>query len=173
MIQGEHDRATVQEDGQRLMKMIDGVKLRPAIVHPDERGEVCEIYNPAWGIDQAALKYVYMAMVRPHKIKGWVYHQEQDDRLFVATGSSKIVLFDLRESSSTAGMINEFHITERNRALLVIPCFVAHAVQNIGTVDAVFVNMPTRPYNHGAPDKARIPLDSPDIPYSFDRGMGW
>jgi dTDP-4-dehydrorhamnose 3,5-epimerase len=44
---------------------------------------------------------------------------------------------------------------------------VYHAVQNIGIVDAVFINMPTRPYDHGDPDKLRLPLKNGLIPYSF------
>jgi dTDP-4-dehydrorhamnose 3,5-epimerase-like enzyme len=60
----------------------------------DERGEICEIYNPAWGILDTPLVYVYQA------IKGRVYHKEQDDRLFV-------VLYDMRDGSPTEGQIQE------------------------------------------------------------------
>lgn len=81
------------------------------------------------------------------------------------------MLYDLRETSPTHGLVNELHLTERNRALLVIPPFVAHAVQNVGAGEALFVNMPTLPYNHSDPDKYRI--DKADIPYNFDRGAGW
>jgi dTDP-4-dehydrorhamnose 3,5-epimerase len=172
MIKGQRDSATVRPDGQRLMKMIEGVSLRTAVTHPDERGELCEIYNPAWGVHPDPLVYIYMATIRPQKIKGWVYHEKQDDRIFVVAGSVKAVLCDLRDGSPTKGLINEFFITERNRALLVIPRMVAHALQNIGTADAVFVNSPTAPYNHAAPDKTRIPPNSPEIPYSFDVGPG-
>ncbi len=139
----------------------------------DERGEICEIYNPAWGLMDAPLVYVYQAIIRPGKIKGWVYHELQEDRLFVSLGTLKIVLFDMRDDSPTAGMINEVHLSERNRGLLIIPRLVAHAVQNIGNCDALFVNMPTRPFNHSAPDKIRIPLNSEKIPYSFSSGPGW
>jgi dTDP-4-dehydrorhamnose 3,5-epimerase len=170
---GQRDQATVRKDGQRLMKLIDGVKIRPAITHPDERGELCEIYDPAWGIHPEPLRYIYMATVRPGWVKGWVYHEKQDDRLFVISGHLKIVLYDTRKSGPTEGMINEIHVSERNRSLVTIPSFVAHAVQNVGTDDAIFVNAPTQPYNHDAPDKVRISLDSPAIPYSFDRRLGW
>ena len=173
IVEGTPDPQTVSKDGRRLMRPIDGVALRPAITHPDERGELCEIYDPTWGVLPAPLTYVYMATVRPGKIKGWVYHEFQDDRLFVAFGAVKIVLYDLRAESPTKGMINEFHVTERNRGLLVVPRMVAHAVQNIGSVDAAFINMPTKPFNHEKPDKRRIPLDSPDIPYSFEPSIGW
>ncbi len=82
--------------------MIAGVTIRMATTQIDERGEVCEIYNPAWGFMDAPLVYVYQALIRPGKIKGWVYHELQDDRLFVSLGTLKIVLFDTREDSPTA-----------------------------------------------------------------------
>jgi dTDP-4-dehydrorhamnose 3,5-epimerase len=50
---------------------------------------------------------------------------------------------------------------------------VYHAVRNIGTGDAMFVNMPTRPYDHADPDKYRIPVQNDVIPFSFDDGPGW
>ena len=39
--------------------------------------------------------------------------------------------------------------------------------------DAVIVNFPTTPYDHAAPDKERLPLDTPLIPYSFADPSGW
>jgi dTDP-4-dehydrorhamnose 3,5-epimerase len=44
-------------------------------------------------------------------------------------------------------------------------------VQNIGITDAVFVNMPTVPYNHANPDKFRVPFDK--VPTASTSGIGW
>jgi dTDP-4-dehydrorhamnose 3,5-epimerase len=167
------DKQTVEPDGTRLVDWIEGVKVRDAVNHPDERGELCEIFDPAWGFHEGPLVYVYQTMVRPGKVKGWVYHEHQDDRIFVSIGDLKIVLFDRRKGCATQGRINEIHLTERNRGLLIIPKGVLHAVQNVGSKDALFINMPTKPYAHKQPDKYRVPLDDPDIPYSFDSGPGW
>jgi hypothetical protein len=41
------------------------------------------------------------------------------------------------------------------------------AVQNVGHAVVVFVNCPTRPFNHADPDKYRLPLDSSSIPFRF------
>jgi dTDP-4-dehydrorhamnose 3,5-epimerase len=166
------DRATVTEHSERVETLIQGVVVRRATTHVDERGELSEMYNAAWeGIDPAAVKYVYTAMVRPGRVKGWVYHKLQSDRIYSISGHLKYVIWDTRKGSPTHGMINEVFISERNRGLLVIPPLVVHAVQNIGDVDAVFVNMPTMPYNHANPDKYRVPFKS--VPYSFDKGIGW
>lgn len=165
------DEATVTSSGERLEKFIDGVTIRPAVTQIDERGELCEIYSTAWGVMPDPVPYVYSAMLRPGRIKGWVFHKVQKDRLFALSGFMKVVLYDMREDSPTHGMVNELHFTERNRSLLVIPPNVAHAVQNIGTMDAYFINMPNIPYNHSDPDKYRV--DKAVIPYDFNKGAGW
>jgi len=54
-----------------------------------------------------------------------------------------------------------------------IPAGVWHADQNVGTTDLVVVNFPTIQYNHQAPDKYRLPLDTDKIPYSFAPRLGF
>ena len=77
------------------------------------------------------------------------------------------MLYDARPESPTHGRVQEIYLSERNRALMVIPRGVFHAVQNVGTFDAAFVNLPTRPYSHADPDKFRLPHDTDQIPYRF------
>jgi dTDP-4-dehydrorhamnose 3,5-epimerase len=48
-----------------------------------------------------------------------------------------------------------------------IPPFVVHGVQNLGDQEASFVNMPTQAYNPERPDKSRLPIDHPGIPFKF------
>lgn len=159
------DVQTVTPEGRSLAPLIDGVLIRAATTIADERGTVCEIYSPAWGITEAELVYVYQTTIRPGQHKGWVMHRHQDDRLFFSQGSVKVVLYDERQDSGTMGMINELFFGEQNRALLHIPRYVWHAVKNIGQTDALFVNMPTAPYDHADPDKYRLPSDTDAIPY--------
>jgi dTDP-4-dehydrorhamnose 3,5-epimerase len=166
------DEATVTPAGQPLRELIAGVVVRPAVTQVDDRGELCEVYDPRWGVSEAPLVYVYQSMVRPGATKGWIVHERQDDRIFVSLGTLRIVLYDAREGSPTQGRVNELVFSERNRALVVIPSGVFHAVQNVGTVDAYFVNAPTKPYDHAAPDKRRLPLDTDRIPFSLGRRSG-
>ncbi len=167
------DRQTVTPDGQRTEPIIDGVTLKRLMPREDERGEICEIFNPAWQLHPAPLVYIYQATVRPGHVKGWVVHKDQDDRLFVSIGRVRVVLFDGRPDSPTYRLLNVFTITERNRGLIVIPRGVFHAVQNVGESEAVYINMPTRPYNHADPDKYRLPLKNELIPFDFDGAAGW
>jgi dTDP-4-dehydrorhamnose 3,5-epimerase len=114
------------------------------------------------------LVYAYFVGIRPRQVKGWVVHKLQDDRLFILKGVLRIALFDNRPDSQTYKMLNVFVISERKRAMLIIPRGVFHAVKNIGNDDASFINLPTRPYNHKDPDKYRLPLKNDLIPFAFD-----
>jgi dTDP-4-dehydrorhamnose 3,5-epimerase len=158
---------SVTSEGERVAALIDGVRIRPAVTHPDERGTLCEVYDPAWGLSDEPLVYVYQVTIRPKQVKGWVLHRNQSDRLFFSFGTVKVVLYDDREDSPTRGMLNELHFGEHNRAHIVIPPHVWHALQNVGESDAVFINCPTRPYNHEDPDKWSLPKDTDRIPFSF------
>jgi dTDP-4-dehydrorhamnose 3,5-epimerase len=161
------DSQTVTPAGRRIQKLIAGVEVRPAITHTDDRGEICELFDLRWGVLPEPVESVYWAMVRPRMTKGWIVHANQEDRMCVVSGFLKIVLYDARSGSATPGRVNEFFFSERGRGLLTIPRGVFHAVQNVGQVDACFVNMPTRPYDHENPDKQRLPLDTDRIPYSL------
>jgi dTDP-4-dehydrorhamnose 3,5-epimerase len=163
----ERDAQTVTPEGEPVQELLDGVRIRPAITHLDSRGSLCEMYDPAWDFTEEPLVYVYQSTIRPGQIKGWVLHLEQDDRLFFSSGDVKVVLFDARVDSSTFEHLNVHYFGAVQRALLRIPCGVYHAIQNVGQGDAIFVNMPTRPYRHEEPDKYRLPLDTAQIPYDF------
>jgi len=166
-LQPVKDSQTVTPEGERIGPVIDGVHVRRARTVTDDRGTICEMYNPTWGFTAEPLVYAYQTTVRPGVVKGWIMHREQDDRLFFSFGSARVVLWDAREDSPTRGMVNELYFDEHNRGLLRIPAQVWHAVQNIGSKDFIFVNMPTRPYDHADPDKYRLPLDAEGIPYRF------
>jgi dTDP-4-dehydrorhamnose 3,5-epimerase len=158
---------TVTPEGELLLELADGVRVRPARTHTDDRGTLCEMYSPAWGFSEEPLVYAYQITVRPGVVKGWVQHRLQDDRLFFSTGTAKVVLYDIREGSPTEGRRNELYFDEHNRGLLRIPRGVLHAVGNVGAGNLTMVNFPTVPYDHANPDKYRLPLDPDAGPYRF------
>lgn len=166
------DKQTVTPEGQSLQELIAGVRVRYATTHPDDRGTLTEVYNPVWDFSDAPLVYVYQVTLRPGKVRGWVVHRLQEDRLFMSQGTFKWVLYDDRSDSPTYKALNVIYLSEHNRGLLLIPRGVYHAVQNVGHTDALFINMPTRAYNHADPDKYRLPLDTDLIPYRFENRLG-
>jgi dTDP-4-dehydrorhamnose 3,5-epimerase len=162
------DVQTVTPEGEPVAPLIAGVKLRRLTSIDDKRGEVVEMYRPSWGLHPDPMVYAYQVSLRPGATRGWTLHKLTDDRLFLSLGVLRWALYDDRAESPTRGMLNVFTLSERNRKLLVIPRGVFHAVRNLGTTDAFFVNMPTRAYDHADPDKYRMPLKNALIPFDFD-----
>lgn len=166
------DVQTVTPEGRPIAPRIHGVVLREAVTQTDDRGTLCEIFNPAWGLHPAPLAYVYQFTIRPGKIKGWHIHHLHDDRIFLSQGAIKVVLYDTRKDSPTFGAVNEIYRGEHQRDLMVIPAYVFHAHQNIGHADALLISMPTRAYNHADPDVYRLPVENDVIPYRFEERLG-
>ncbi len=156
------------QEGPR-QALIAGVRIREARTIPDHRGTICVAYDPRWEFSPEPMVYAYEVTVRPGAIKGWILHEGYDDRLFLAAGTVKWVMYDDRSESPTRGLVSELFFDEHHRSLLRIPRGVWHSIQNVGDVDARMINFPTAPYNYEGPDKVRLPLDTESIPYSFDR----
>jgi len=166
------DAQTVSAQGEPLAERISDVKIDRRAIQEDERGELQEIYNPAWGLHRDPLVYAYFVSIRPAQVKGWVVHRFQDDRLFFVRGVIRVALFDDRPESPTFRMLNVFVMSDHHRGTLIIPKCVFHALKNIGETDACFINLPTRPYNHEDPDKLRLPLKNDLIPFDFSGDSG-
>lgn len=168
------DRQTVTSEGERIDPLPSGVSLRDAVTHVDERGSVCEIFDPRWGWHPDPLVFVYTFTIRPGWAKGWGIHREHEDRYFLLAGELEIVLFDARDDSETTGLVSKIVLAESRRQLMNIPAGVWHAERNLGDRDVVVVNFPTIVYDHSAPDKYRLPLDTDEIPYEFAPDVkGW
>jgi len=168
------DAATVTPQGRNLQRLIDGVSFREVPTHIDDRGSLFELYDPRWGWHPDPLVYSYCFTIRPGVVKGWNLHKEHEDRYMILKGELELVLYDPRPQSPTLGHACKIVLSEHNRRLVNIPKSVWHADYNIGTGDTVVVNFPTRPYDHANPDKYRLPIDTPLIPFKFPPGTrGW
>lgn len=169
----QRDRQTVTTDGKPVLDLIEGVSFREVATHIDERGSLVEIYDTRWGWHPAPVVFAHCFTIRPGFVKGWGLHETHQDRYFILFGDMELVLFDPRPNSSTYGKINKILMSESKRRLVNIPTHVWHAEHNVGTADVVVIDLPTEPYNHAAPDKYRLPIDTPLIPYSFGNARGW
>ncbi len=159
--------------GEPLGAMIEGVSIRDAVAHVDERGSVVEIYDSRWGWHPDPLVFAHCFTLRPGYVKGWGLHKLHEDRYFILSGEMDLVLFDPRPTSATYGRVQRIPLSEQRRQLINIPRFVWHAERNVGSKDVVVIDFPTAPYNHDDPDKYRLPIDTPLIPYSFAGARGW
>jgi dTDP-4-dehydrorhamnose 3,5-epimerase len=164
---GKRDRQFIDEKGNELIELIEGVKVFCPPIHIDGRGDVIEAYHPSWGISDEPLLYVYRVSILPGVVKGWIEHHTYSDRSFFSLGNFKIVLYDNRPESPTYGKVNELFAGEKKPAHIVIPPRVFHAIQNIGQSESWFINMPTKLYDFKSPDKYRLPINTSEIPYKF------
>jgi dTDP-4-dehydrorhamnose 3,5-epimerase len=167
------DRQTVTAAGDPIDRLIDGMSVRDIVTHTDERGTLFELFDSRWGWHDEPLVYSYVSTIRPGVIKGWALHHHHEDRYALLFGEMELVCFDAREDSPTHGLVSKLVLSEHRRRLVSIPTGVWHADRNIGARDVVIVNFPTLPYDHGAPDKERLPIGTPLIPYSFDDRGDW
>jgi dTDP-4-dehydrorhamnose 3,5-epimerase len=167
------DAPTVNAAGESIARLPDGVGFRRAITHVDDRGSVCELFDPRWQWHPDPLVFVYMFTLRPGMVKGWGLHKLHEDRYLLLKGEMEIVMYDVRPESSTRGLLARVVLSEIDRRLMNIPAGIWHANHNIGSVDALVVNFPTRPYDHDSPDKYRLPLDTDQIPHKFCNARGW
>lgn len=156
------------------MTLPQGMAVRDLVTQTDERGTICELFDPRWGVQADPMVFAYACTLRPGLAKGWGMHLEHHDRYAFLTGELELALYDAREGSSTSGLISTLVLSERHRQLVTIPPGVWHAERNIGSVDVMFVNFPTTPYDHANPDKYKLPLDTQELPVELTRSWrGW
>ncbi|MDO8981616.1 MAG: dTDP-4-dehydrorhamnose 3,5-epimerase family protein [Afipia sp.] len=146
--------------------LIDGVTVTPLVARADHRGALTELLTMRDGLIEPIV-HVYEVEAKAGSIRGWVYHRHQFDRLAYTRGRLRVVLFDIRQDSPTFNKLSVLIVGKERPSLLRIPPFVAHGVQNLGSEDTTFINMPTRVYDPRDPDKSRLPIDDPRIPFSF------
>ena len=173
MIDPTPDRQTDNAAGERLDPLPAGVTFHDVTTQVDERGWICEMFDPRWGWHKDPLVFVYTFTVRPGVTKGWGIHHHHEDRYFILFGEMEVVLFDVRPDSPTRGLLAKVYLSEYRRRLMNIPAGVWHADRNVGGKDAVIVNFPTIQYDHTKPDKHRLPLDTDQIPHKFENPRGW
>jgi len=147
--------------------MIDGVKLKKLRVIPDERGRLMEILRHD-DPDFKKFGQVYMTTNYPGVVKAWHFHRVQWDYITCVKGMIKVVLYDRRKDTATAGQVNEFFIGEHNPALIIIPPGVCHGWKGVSETESVVVNVPTEMFDAQQPDEERLPYNTPEIPYNWE-----
>ena len=168
MIQtAKKDPQIISEDWHVFKDIIHGVHIKEVLHVPRDHGVITEVFRPEWDPTGMPVVHIYQSRLFPGAIGAWSCHTRTVDRLFVNQGRLKAVLYDGREDSPTYGKINEVHLGDERPALIVIPMGVWHGLQNLGSSDALVLNLPTEAYNYKDPDHWRLPYDTPEIPYKW------
>jgi dTDP-4-dehydrorhamnose 3,5-epimerase len=161
------DGQSVTPDWEKLGAEIDGVTTREVRHVLRDHGVITENYRTEWDPTGLPVVHVYQSRLFPGAIGAWSCHAKTIDRLFINQGHVKIVLFDGREGSRTAGKLMELHVGDARPTFLVIPTGVWHGLQNLAASDALMLNFPSNAYDYEDPDHYRLPWDTTDIPYEW------
>lgn len=163
------DRQTTDASWEYVGRaLIDGVVVREVRNVPKGNGMLTEIFRRDWfGEEDAHVDQAFQAVVESHCVSAWHAHAHTVDRLFVTSGTMRIVLYDSRNDSPTLGVVNEFLVGLHRPALIVVPPRVWHGVQNLSNRPGTILNLVDRAYRYEAPDHWRLPHDTLHIPFTF------
>lgn len=156
--------SAVDGNGRPAGTLIDGLAYRPVRPVPHEDGTLVEIARAEWPDLAQPIVQVHLTTTLAGRKRAWGLHQRSTDRLFVVKGLVSLVVYDGRLDSPTMGLVNEFKISERNPALVVIPPNLYHGWANIGIDEALIVNMPSVQYDYEGPDALDLSYDSEEAP---------
>jgi dTDP-4-dehydrorhamnose 3,5-epimerase len=150
-------------------KLIDGVRVCPYPLWPDDRGyflEVLRIGNGLAADFDPATTQVSAALSYSGTIKAFHYHREQTDYWVPAQGMFQVALIDLRSGSATYGAKNTLYVGSFRPWQIVIPPGVGHGYKVIGKEAAMLVYVTNRFYNPA--DEGRILWNHPEIAYDWE-----
>lgn len=150
-------------------QLIEGVRIEPVALWPDDRGYFLEVQRLGQGLAAAfptSSTQISAAYNYPGSIKAFHYHLRQTDCWAPVVGLLQVGLVDLRIGSSTYGARNTLYIGALRPWQILIPPGVAHGYKVIGSVPAVLVYLTDRFYD--PQDEGRIPYDDPHIQYDWE-----
>jgi dTDP-4-dehydrorhamnose 3,5-epimerase len=149
--------------------LIEGVRLRPYDVWPDDRGYFLEVIRMGQGLAAAfppETTQVSAALSYPGTIKAFHFHQHQTDLWVPTQGMFQVALVDLRPDSPTFGVKNTLYAGSLRPWQILIPPGVGHGYKVIGKSAAMLVYVTNRLYN--PQDEGRIPYNDPSIQYDWE-----
>lgn len=152
--------------------LIDGVRIEPLLVYPDDRGFFMELARLGKGLaanmvpDDVRKIQVSFTLTYPGTIKAIHYHSEQTDLWAPVSGMVQVFLYDLRRHSKTFGSINTIYAGRFRPWEILIPPGVGHGYKALGVEPIQLLYFTDRHYNPA--DELRIPYDDPDISYDWE-----
>jgi dTDP-4-dehydrorhamnose 3,5-epimerase len=149
--------------------LIDGVRVQPSPLWPDDRGYFLEVMRLGRGPASdfpASSTQISAAVSYPGTIKAFHIHKHQTDYWAPVAGMLQVALVDLRAGSPTHGRRNTFYLGHLRPWQLLIPPGVAHGYKVIGVEPAVLVYVTDHFYD--PEDEGRIPHNHTGIHYDWE-----
>lgn len=144
--------------------MIDGVVVVPLRQIVDERGKVMHMMK-ATDPHFRGFGEIYFSCCWPGTVKAWHIHTSMIISNAVVSGRAKLVMYDLRPDSPTAGDLQEVFLGEDNYCLVQVPPGVANGYKAYGDSMVILANCASEP--HRPEEMERLPPDTPTIPYDW------
>jgi dTDP-4-dehydrorhamnose 3,5-epimerase len=149
--------------------LIEGVRVQPFSIYPDDRGYFLEVNRAGRGLAAAfpaESTQTSAALNHPGTVKAFHFHLHQTDCWTPVKGLLQVALVDLRIGSATFGVRNTMYVGALRPWHVLIPPGVAHGYKVIGGEEALLVYQTDRFYN--PEDEGRIPYNDPGINYDWE-----
>lgn len=144
--------------------MIDGVIITPLGQISDERGKVMHMLKATDPVFKS-FGEIYFSCIYPDAVKAWHIHKRMTLNYAVPHGLVKLVLYDDRVDSPTAGEVQEIFLGDDNYSLVTVPPLVWNGFKGIGSEMAIVANCASIPHDPSEIER-RDPQDS-SIPYDW------
>ena len=150
--------------GGRQLTAIEGVQVVPLERIADERGAVLHMLRET---DRHFTRFgeIYFSTVYSGAVKAWKNHRRLTANYACVHGRIKVVLYDDRPGSPSAGKVMEVVVGPEEHALVVIPPGIWHGFQGIAEPVSVLANCSTEPHDPG--ELERLESHDDRIPYSW------
>jgi len=150
--------------------LIDGVRLAPFALWPDDRGYFLEVFRWQQGLAKdfgtPGTLQVSAALSYPGTIKAIHYHLKQTDLWTPAMGMFQVMLYDLRTDSPTFGRLNTLYVGVLRPLQILVPPGVGHGYKVLGAEPALLVYATDRHYDPA--DEGRLPWNDADVNYDWE-----
>ncbi len=151
---------------------IQGVVIKPVLLHSDQRGWLAEIYRQDELPSEIHPVMAYISETFPGATRGPHEHAVQTDYFaFIGPGDFTLYLWDIRKASPTWGNKIKMNVGQSNKQVVIVPPGIVHAYKNVGSVPGWVINQPNRLY---AGTGRQEPVDEirhedlPDSPFILD-----
>ena len=149
--------------------LIDGVRIQPFALWPDDRGYFLEVLRVGQGLAAGfppESTQVSAALSYPGTIKAFHFHKQQTDCWAPSMGMFQVALVDLRKGSRTHGLRNTMYVGALRPWQILVPPGVGHGYKVVGTDAGMLVYVTNRLYDPA--DEGRIAYNDPGINYDWE-----
>lgn len=120
-------------------------KIKELNIHSDERGWLVEMLKR--NELKKDIKQIYVATIKPRKIRGNHYHLKRTEWFFMVGGNGEIYLEDLKTKEKIC-----LKLSSRKPKVITVFPKIAHAVKNTSKKTIYLVSAQNTIYNPKNPD---------------------